>query len=636
MTKASVRSPLWWLPAVEDLEGALQAASACSDAGARLAQYVALARTRLGATETRDLDRAVRQNVTAPASGWPRLRLAVLGDSRLEPLAPAIRVAGLRRGLWIDVHVGGYGLHAQELLGPDAALARFAPEIVLLAVRAQEAFEDVPLEADTQDVDARIDAWVERQALLWKVARERFGAWPLQQTLLDTSPALFGSYDGMVDATPVAIRRRCNEALRARARSDGAGLLDLAAEGARAGSERWIDPVYWYHGKQAIAPSMTPLYGDLVARIAGARLGRSRKCIVLDLDDTLWGGTIGEDGVRGIVLGQGDPAGEAFRDFQRYVARLAERGIVVAVCSKNDAGNALAAFREHPEMVLREKHVAAFAVDWRDKATKLRELAERLNLGLDSIVFVDNDPFERALVRRMLPEVAVPELPAEPTAFASCVAEAGYFEAIAFTPEDRERTRHYVAEQAREQARSVATSLDAFLVELDMRLAVGPFRDVDVPRIAQLMARTNQFNLSGRRYDETDLEAVKSDPSSFTVQGRLRDRLGDSGLVSAAVVESGPESGTLTLAQWVMSCRVFGRGVEQALCNAIVKLALGAGGRRLVAAYRPTPRNALVAEALHALGFVRAGVADGGARWELDLRRYAGQPTHVRIDDAAR
>ena len=264
-----------------------------------------------------------------------------------------------------------------------------------------------------------------------------YGAQVIQQTLVCAGPPLFGSFEGLVPGAPTTVTERLNTALRKAAREDNVLLLDLAWLAHGFPPSAIADPVRWHQAKQLIAPQAAPLYGDLVARTIAAARGTSRKCLVLDLDNTLWGGVVGDDGIEGLRLGQGDPLGEAFLAFQHYVAALGRRGVVLSVCSKNDEAVAKSAFSGHPEMVLRLSDFACFIANWNDKATNLRRLAGELNLGVDSLVFVDDNPAERDIIRRELPAVAVPELPDDIALFPACLSDAGYFEPAAFTSDDR-------------------------------------------------------------------------------------------------------------------------------------------------------------------------------------------------------
>src|SRR6185312_454811 len=298
------------------------------------------------------------------------------------------------------------------------------------------------------------------------------------------------------------------------------------------GLAAWHDPALWHRAKQEVHPSAAPGYGDLVARLLAAALGRSSKALVLDLDNTLWGGVIGDDGLEGIKLGQGSALGEAFVAFQRYARDLARRGVILAVCSKNDEANALEPFEKHPEMVLRREDIACFAANWTDKASNLREIAERLNIGLDAVVFADDNPFERNIVRRELPMIAVPELPEDPALFSRCLADAGYFEATSLTNEDFERTALYQTNAARESLLASTTDLDAYLRSLEMTLVYRPIDEPGMTRVVQLINKTNQFNLTTTRYTEGDIRSIQADERAIALQFRLVDKLGDNGMIA--------------------------------------------------------------------------------------------------------
>jgi FkbH-like protein len=381
-----------------------------------------------------------------------------------------------------------------------------------------------------------------------------------------------------------------------------------------------------------IAPHAAPRFGTLLARVVGAQRGRSRKCLVLDLDNTLWGGVVGDVGVDGLVLGEGSAGGEAFLELQRYAKQLKERGVILAVCSKNDPVIAAKAFADHPEMLLRPGDIAAFVANWNDKAANLRVIAEQLNIGLDSLVFVDDNPAERARVREALPMVAVPELPPDPGQYVRCVAAGGYFEAVSFTAEDAQRAEQYAANAQREALRGQAQSMEDFLRGLQMTVTYGPVAPVDLARATQLINKTNQFNTTGRRYAAEEVARVARDPTQIILQFRLADRLGDNGLVSVMILRPDPvDAAAMEIDTWVMSCRVFGRQLEDEAMNIAVEAALGRGARTVRARYLPTERNGVIADLYRNLGFDAApgGADDKTRQWELDLARYAARPTFI-------
>ncbi|MGA6097551.1 HAD-IIIC family phosphatase [Stutzerimonas marianensis] len=622
---------LLWLAQHPDLGAAIGEAKREPDAMVRLAEAARLAGFRRDFTQTTRLDRLASEGLRAVAAGEGSapglrpLRIALLASHTVDHLVPAIRVAGLQRGLAVSAHVAPYGLYRQALLMDDAELSAVAPQLILLALDARDAPLQLPLEASQEEVDAAVAERVEELRLLWRRARERHAAQVVQQTIVPADPPLFGSFEALVPASPYALIERLNAAIRQAARDDGVLLMDLAWEAARGSyGDGLAEPLRWHQAKQLVSPHLAPLYGDQLARIAAASIGLSRKCLVLDLDNTLWGGVVGDDGVEGIHLGQGSPSGEAFLAFQRYAALLARRGIILAVCSKNDLSVAEAAFN-HPEMALKRSDIAAFVANWDDKAGNLRRIASMLDIGLDSLVFVDDNPAERDIVRRELPEVAVPELPDDVADYPARVAAAGYFEAVSFTSDDATRGRNYALNAERKAAMSQATDMEGYLRGLKMVLTATPIGGAELARSTQLINKTNQFNLTTRRYSEAEVERIASDPRSVALAIRLADKFGDNGLISVVLArpdESFAED-ELLIDSWLMSCRVLGRQVEEAVLDVLATAALAVGYGALIGEYRPTERNAMVAEHYPRLGFVQhpapADIPVDATFWRYDL-----------------
>ncbi|MCG6538702.1 HAD-IIIC family phosphatase [Pseudomonas sp. KSR10] len=604
---------LLWLPQHTDLSAAIGEAKRATDPLARLVEAIRLAGYRRDFTQTIRLDRLASEGLHAiansetPTAGLRSLRIALLSSHTVDHLVPAIRVAGLQRRLAISVKVAPYGMYRQALLMEDAELARFAPQLIVLALDARDAPLRLPLDASQEEVEAAVTERVDELRLLWRRARERYAAQVVQQTIVPADPPLFGSFEALVPASPGAVIECLNAAIRAAARKDGVLLMDLAWEAARGGyGDGLAEPLRWHQAKQLVSPNLAPLYGDQLARIAAASVGLSRKCLVLDLDNTLWGGVIGDDGVDGIHLGQGSPSGEAYLAFQRYAALLARRGIILAVCSKNDLSVAEAAFN-HSEMALKRSDIAAFVANWEDKAGNLRRIASMLDIGLDSLVFVDDNPAERDIVRRELPEVAVPELPDDVADYPARVAAAGYFEAVSFTSDDATRGRNYALNAERKAAMSQATDMEGYLRGLEMVLTATPIGTAELARSTQLINKTNQFNLTTRRYSEAEVERIAGDPRSVTLAIRLADKFGDNGLISVVLARPDASVGAdeLLIDSWLMSCRVLGRQVEDAVLEVLARAAVAAGYRALIGEYRPTERNGMVAEHYPRLGFAQ-------------------------------
>ncbi|WP_428390533.1 HAD-IIIC family phosphatase [Lichenicoccus sp.] len=591
------------------------------------AELVALANLRLDFLRTDRLDTVLRRCFPTPPPGLATqpVRLAILGSSTTVHLAAPIRVAALRRNIHVVIQEGEYGQYLQELSDVESELHRFCPHIVLLALDSRH------VTAGIED-DAGLDSMRARIARCWQMARETLGATVIQQAILPVLPTLLGSNEHRLPGSPARLIARLNGALRDDADAAGVHLLAVDEAASRDGILEWHDPVLWHRSKQEISPVAAPLYGDLVGRLIAALQGRAAKCLVLDLDNTLWGGVIGDDGLEGIAIGQGSALGEAHLAVQAYAQALARRGVILAVCSKNDEANARAAFERHPDMLLRLDDISCFVANWDDKATNLRRIAASLNIGTDNLVFLDDNPFERNLVRAALPEVAVPEVPDdEPALMPDVLAAAGYFEAVAITDEDRARIAHYAANTARAALEASTTDMPAYLRSLEMRLVWRRFNRIGLGRIVQLINKTNQFNLTTRRLTEEQVLAVMADANAFGLQLRLLDRFGDNGII-AIVIGRIDADGDCLIDTWLMSCRVLGRSVEAATLALVAEQARRLGAASLLGEYRPTAKNAMVAGHYERLGFTRiAEFEDGGHRARLALAGFTAQDSAITV-----
>ena len=590
---------LIWLPELED--GRARLAELAK--GASFAQAWELAHSRLDFVRTQALDQIVRRRwPQRPAEfAGPVYRLALLSSSTTGHLSAGLRIAALRAGIWLELYDGGYGQFRQELEASNSDLRAFQPDGVLFAFDAPQLCAGLSASSAPAEAQAALESLRGDLVDLWRKARAALGCAVLQQTALPTAPALLGANEHRLPGSRAAFVARVNAGLREWVDEEGVDLVALDAAAARDGLDAWHDTLLWRRAKQDVHPAAAPMYGELVARVLAAKAGKSRKCLVLDLDNTLWGGVIGDDGLDGIVLGQGSALGEGFLAVQDSARQLGQRGIILAVCSKNDEANAIEPFERHPDMALRRGDIACFVANWDDKAENIRLIAQRLNIGLDSLVFLDDNPFERNRVRQALPMVAVPEVPDEPALVPDVLAAAGYFEAIAVTREDRDRGAQYKGNLQRETERERNGDFGAYLKSLGMRAPWGYFDDVNRQRIVQLINKTNQFNLTTRRYDEADYDAFLRDGDIVGVHVRLIDRFGDNGLIGVVIARH--EGVALILDSWLMSCRVLGRGVEAATLSILVDEAKRRGARELIGEYIPSPKNGMVAGHYDSLGF---------------------------------
>jgi len=633
-----------WLPHHPDLKAALKELKKAHQTPIeQLNQLRQLANHNLDFTGTNRLDNRLQQvlsQLETTPSGFATLKLAILSASTADHLPHSIRVGALRRGLLVEVYVAPYNQCRQEILNPESQLYQFAPDAVLMAPNYRHIALNVPLEASAEEIKAQVEQLVSQWGLFWEQLKTRLNATVIQKTLVVPPEPLFGEYDNLVPASDRSIITQINHTLRQQAAITQQVLVfDVDKLAAYVGKSIWCDETLWHYAKQDVSPVQTPLYGDHLARMLAAIRGLSRKCLVLDLDNTLWGGVIGDDGLNGIRLGQGNAEGEAFMAFQHYVKQLKQRGIILAVCSKNDEHNALEVFEKHPDMVLRRQDISLFVANWDNKAANLQKIAQELNIGLDALVFFDDNPAERALVRQFLPMVAVPEVPDNPAAYVRCLSRAGYFESINFSKDDVVRTEQYLANAQRKQLQAAAVSVDDFLRSLKMQMTVGQVDDFTLPRVTQLINKTNQFNLTTRRYTEAQVQEMIIDPERLCLYFRLKDDLGDNGLISVILahpVTIGAET-LLHIDTWLMSCRVLGRQVEHEALNVLVNMAKQRGYQRLQGEYLATAKNGMVKEHYQRLGFecvLERQLSQGQLHsvWQLDLEGFVRLEAFVHLN----
>jgi FkbH-like protein len=557
-------------------------------------------------------------------------RLAVLSNSTIDLIVPALVASAARHGIVLEVIEPLYDQVAQEVLTPDSKVNSSKPDAVLLALD----YRALPLKlslADTETSSSTIQGVIGYLQMLRDGIRTNSNAVCIFQNFAPPAETLFGSLDRVLQGT---LRNQLDNINREVAKSvfdAGDVLLDVAGLAETVGLADWHDTKLWNMAKLPFTDELIPLYADHVARTVAALRGKSRKALILDLDNTVWGGVIGDDGLEGIKVAQGDPTGEAHLAVQRLALDLRQRGIVLAVSSKNIDEVARAPFEQHPEMLLKLDHIAVFQANWNDKATNIQAIAEELSLGLDSLVFLDDNPVERGLLRKLLPQVAVPELPDEVAYYARTLSAGGYFESVTFANEDLKRAGFYQGNAKRVNLQKQVGGVDAYLASLDMTITFQPFDATGRTRIVQLINKSNQYNLTTRRYTDPELIAAEKDHEVFTLQVRLADIFGDNGMISVVICRPS-EAGVWDIDTWLMSCRVLERKVEHMVLREILEHARLAGVHTLTGIYRPTDRNKLVIDHYSKLGFTKVGEeASGLSRWKFLVKEEgpAGVPMKV-------
>lgn len=537
------------------------------------------------------------------ASALPQYSLAVLGDCATQHLATALRGYGVSAGIRLNVFDADYDQIDAQVMAPDSELYRFAPQGVLLQMcteKLQEAFYDRPPEARAsfaEDTYARI-----RQ--IWSRIGSRIPATVLQCNFPLIDDGVFGQFGNKTEQSFLFQQRKLNYLLMQGCQeAKNTFLIDLDALQTALGRSTFADPKLYYVAKMPISLAALPAAAKLVVDVVRSLQGAVKKCLVLDLDNTLWGGVIGDDGLSGIQIGELG-TGHAFSDFQKWLKELKNRGILLTVCSKNNEDTAKEPFEKHPEMVLRLEDFSMFVANWEDKARNIRTIQQALNIGMDSMVFLDDNPFERELVRTMIPEITVPELPEDPALYLQYLRGLDLFETASYSREDAGRTEQYREKAQRAAFEAAFQSYDDYLEALQMRASAAAFDPFHYPRIAQLTQRSNQFNLRTVRYTEAEIEALAQDDSRIGLYFTLKDKFGDHGLISVVVLEKQPED-TLFISEWLMSCRVLKRGMEEFIVDKMLSVAAQQGFRRVVGEYIPTPKNAMVKDLYEQLGFAR-------------------------------
>jgi len=558
-----------------------------------------------------------------------RGKIAVVGSTTLDFLVPALRAACFGAGIDAEMFQGAFNQYRQEMLDPHSPLAAFRPDVVIVATD----WRSLALPDEADDPKALVAAKIAELRGLWRICKEHTGGFVIQHNFEIPPADPYGCLSAALAGGRARVLQEINLGLWDAAREEGGvSVLDVEQVAARYGKSRWDDPVLWYSAKQYPAVDALPILVRLQVAVLRAALGLMSKCLVVDLDGLLWGGVIGEDGVGGIVLG-GAGVGEAFTEFQRYLKSLKKRGVLLAVCSKNNEEDAKAPFTQHQEMSLRLEDFALFVANWRAKDENLRTIAATLNIGLDSLVFLDDNPLERAWVRRQLPEVEVPELPGDPALYVPALAAQMYFEAVSLTEDDRRRAECYRQNAQRKTLGASAANVEDFLASLNMEVELGPVDERNVARVAQLINKTNQFNLTTRRISEAQVRSLVDHPGCYTQCMRLRDQFGDSGLVGVLIAFH--EGETLRIDNWLVSCRVLGRRVEEVMIGALLRYARACGFQYVAGEYIPTAKNGQVSDLFDRLGFTRiSDAADGTRKYQRSLAAVEFEiPKFFRVDD---
>ena len=537
-------------------------------------------------------------------------KIAIMSGSTIGDIQNILELFLLEAGIKPEFYVGGYALYYENLLFDDGSLAAFAPDIIYVHTSSHN-ITDWPLAADsTQAVEDKLAATFGRFEAMWQAAAQ-FGCPIIQNNFELPSHRLMGNLDAVDVHGRVNFVNRLNaKVAEYAAATPNFYLHDLHYLSASVGLDNWHAPATWYAYKYAMDTQYIALLCHSVTCIIKSLFGKNKKSVILDLDNTLWGGIIGDDGPEGIVLGKETPAGMAYSEFQAYLKELTHLGVMLNVCSKNEEANALAGFSRSDSVLTRDDFLC-FKANWEPKHLNVAAIAQEINIGADSFVFMDDNPVERDIVRTEIDGIAVPELTA-PEMYISAIDKAGFFEVTTLSADDKKRNEMYKQNLQRSAMQQSFGDYSAYLRSLEMHADIGSFDKEHAERITQLINKTNQFNLTTRRYTASEVESLIGSSEYITLYGRLVDKFGDNGIVTALIAKKDGNEASIDL--WIMSCRTFKRNLEHAIFDRLVSECKQLGITKINGLYLPTAKNLLVSDFYATIGFEKTAQAEDGSK----------------------
>lgn len=564
----------------------------------------------------------LKKNLKKDFTGHVPLKLALLGDSATQLLAQALRGAAYNEGFDLQIWEADFGQIERQVFDENSELYQFEPSIVVIFQSAHKLlgnYNKLKQEAYTLLADNRIELVNNMYTRL----KEKLNARVIYYNYAEINDAVFGNYaNKVVSSFPFQLRKLNYRLMELATATPDLFICDMAAIQNSYGKSAFFQSPIYINTEMVLGIDVLPEVAIKTTDIIKALNGRFKKCVILDLDNTTWGGIIGDDGLENIQIGSLG-IGKAFSEFQYWVKKLQKRGIIVAVCSKNTEHIAKEPFEKHPDMVLRLEDIAVFVANWETKVDNIRHIQSILNIGFDSMVFLDDNPFERNIVRENIPGITVPELPEDPAEYLEYLYTLNLFETSSYSGEDAERTRQYQVEAQRAVLQKSFASEDDFLQSLEMLSVVEPFTKFNTPRVAQLSQRSNQFNLRTVRYTETDIENIATDKNYAPFTFTLQDKYGDNGLICIIILKK-ENNDTLFIETWLMSCRVLKRSMEDFTLNTIVHYASDNGYQYLKGEYIPTAKNEMVQGHYKKLGF-----SEEGNFWKLNVATYTNKQCFI-------
>ena len=564
----------------------------------------------------------LKRNLKKDFSAMPVKKVAVLGDTSTQLLVQAIKGIGYDEGINLEIFEAEYDQIDHEIFDSGSELYLSNPDYVIIfqsSLKLLNRYNKLP---DEQKKSFAAETLAHINELL-SIINSRISARIIFFNFAEINDNVFGNFANKLDFSFIYNLRKIN-----------LGLMDMCRElkylfindmnllQSNYGYDRSFDAKLYVTADMVISLDFIPYAAKSIVDIILSLSGKVKKCIILDLDNTMWGGIIGDDGVENIQIGDLG-IGKAFTQLQYWVKQLKQRGIILAVSSKNDHDVAKGAFDNHPDMVLKYEDFAVFKANWNNKAENIKAIQEFLNIGFDSMVFLDDNPFERNLVKSFIPELTVPDLPEDPAEYLVYLSKLNLFETSSYSEEDSGRSDQYRVEFQRSQVKEAFTNEDEYLTSLEMTSEFKPFDDYSIPRVSQLTQRSNQFNLRTQRYSENDIKVITASDEYLTFSFTLEDKFGHYGLISLIILRK--ENDSLFIDTWIMSCRVLKRTMENFVLNSIVNAAKSKGFSKLIGEFIPTAKNKMVKDHYQELGF-----SEKEGKWVLEINNYSEKKTFIK------
>lgn len=566
----------------------------------------------------------LKKNITRHSqnSTLKKIKIALLGDTATQFLNVALKGTAINEGFEFEIFEADFGQISRQIFDPASEYYEFNADFTIIFESSHKLLNQYYKSYDPHVKFA--EDKINHIEKLYETIQSRSKSRVIYCNFPIIDNQIFGNFSNKVESSFVFQQNKLNHLLNDQLaiKKDNFFVVDLSSIQNKYGRDFMFSPSIYVNTEMVLSLNVLPIVSHYIVGIISSLEGKFKKCLILDLDNTTWGGIIGDDGLEKIQIGSLG-IGKAFSEFQYWIKTLQKRGIILAVCSKNDEDKAKEPFEKHPDMVIKLDDISVFVANWENKADNIRKIQHILNIGFNSMVFLDDNPFERNLVRENLPEVCVPELPEDPAEYLEYLYSLNLFETASFSENDAERTKQYQIEAERATALQNFTNVEDFLQSMNMVSDVQPFNNFSKPRVSQLTQRSNQFNLRTVRYTEQEIDDLIHSENHFTLSFTLEDKYGDNGLICVIILEK-KNAETLFINTWLMSCRVLKRGMEDFTLNKIVETAKNNGYQYIIGEYIPTAKNQMVENHYKKLGF-----APHEGRWILNVSEYQSKKIYI-------